>query len=105
MSDEPDKFYQAFPLSVRCESQDQIVYVACPRGARFGDVRKTLATILERPFLGVNLAPDTEAPSGSAATPYNGDSLVEGEEAFDDGVISRARILVRNRAGDGWELE
>lgn len=51
------RLHDEFPLLVRCESSDTVVFVACPRGGRYGDVRKTLAGLLQRPFATTHIAP------------------------------------------------
>lgn len=61
----PDRLND-FPLCVKCVSSDATVFVACPLPCRYGDVRKTLATILQCPFATINIGPieeDLETPS------------------------------------------
>lgn len=91
------KLFQDFAHSVRCESSTTIVFVACPKGGRYGDVRKTLAGLLQRPFNSIHIAP----PDGNAAVPFDDDQVVESPE---NEVILQARILKATEQGD-WVFE
>ncbi|KAG5472904.1 hypothetical protein GH5_02871 [Leishmania sp. Ghana 2012 LV757] len=91
------KLFQDFACSVRCESKNTVVFVACPKGGRYGDVRKTLAGLLQRPFNSVHVAP----PVGDFAVPLDDDQVVEPTE---NEVIVPARILKATEQG-GWEFE
>lgn len=104
-----DKLYQDFPVAVRCESADTVVFVVVPRGARYGDVRKTLGALTQRPYasihigpipqLGSQLAPKKTAP-GTEITPFNVDETVPEQNS---GML-RAQILARNSEGT-WVAE
>ncbi|KAG5498804.1 hypothetical protein JKF63_03093 [Porcisia hertigi] len=91
------KLFKDFACSVRCESKNTVVFVACPKGGRYGDVRKTLAGLLQRPFNSVHVA----AAIGDFAVPLDDDQVVkpEGNE-----VIVPARILRATEQGE-WEFE
>eukprot|EP00796_Vickermania_ingenoplastis_P006048 gene6048-4349_t len=73
----PDKLTD-FPLCVKCVSSHTTVFVACPLQCRYGDVRKTLATLLHRPFASVNIAPMED--DRDHAGPFPGDAPVPQEE-------------------------
>lgn len=91
------KLFQDFACSVRCESTHTIVFVACPKGGRYGDVRKTLAGLLQRPFTSVHIAPqDVTTPQ-----PFDDDRVVE---SADNEVIIPARILKATDHGE-WAFE
>ncbi|EPY31582.1 hypothetical protein STCU_03383 [Strigomonas culicis] len=96
-----EKFHLEYPVSFRCESSDTIVFVACPRGGRYGDVRKTLAGLLQCPFGTINIAP-TEADASGAqrvnttAIPFKDADLVP-EQLY--GTIVEAHILHLNSDG------
>lgn len=91
------KLFHDFACSVRCESSNTIVFVACPKGGRYGDVRKTLAGLLQRPFTSVHIAP----PDVTAPLPFDDDRVVE---SSDNEVIVPARILKSTEQGD-WAFE
>ncbi|KAK7195468.1 hypothetical protein NESM_000474100 [Novymonas esmeraldas] len=91
------KLFQDFVCSVRCESKNTVVFVACPKGGRYGDVRKTLAGLLQRSFSSVHVG----RPVGDLAVPFDDDQVVEPAE---NEVIVPARILKATENGS-WELE
>lgn len=91
------KLFQDFACSVRCESSTTIVFVACPKGGRYGDVRKTLAGLLQRPFNSIHIAP----PHSNAPVPFDDDRVVE---SADNEVIVLARILKTTEQGE-WNFE
>ncbi|CCW61548.1 unnamed protein product [Phytomonas sp. EM1] len=100
-----DELYQDFPFAIRCESSDTVVFVPFPRGARYGDVRKTLAGLLERPFLTTSIAPyPADGPRsiapGTVLTPFVDSDVI----VVDDGPILRAHILTPNGSGE-WVTE
>lgn len=104
-----DKLYQDFPIAIRCESTDTVVFVAVPVGARYGDVRKTLGALINRPYASVNIGPFPEAnsprgwkksPAGTVVMPFNPDQDVVDYNQE----MLRAQILVRNEAGE-WVAE
>lgn len=99
-----DKLYQDFPQAVRCESSEAVIFVAIPNGARCGDVRKTLAGILVRPYSSINIAPfppqltpEDMPQSGIPAIPYDENDYVPDSV----NALLRAQILMRDDAG-GW---
>lgn len=48
---------EKFPCCARCIGRDTHVLVACPQDCRFGDVRKSLAALLNMPFSAINISP------------------------------------------------
>lgn len=79
------------------------MFVACPRGGRYGDVRKTLAALLQRPFTSISIAPKapaTIAPTSQPVVPFEDSDLVP----EDKGTILTVRIVGRSEPGD-WVLE
>lgn len=91
------KLFQDFACSVRCESKSTVAFIACPKGGRYGDVRKTLAGLLQRSFNSVHVGPAV----GDIAVPFDDDKVVK---PADNEVIVPARILKATELG-GWEFE
>ncbi|KAL7696544.1 hypothetical protein N2W54_006270 [Lotmaria passim] len=91
------KLFHDFACSVRCESSTTIVFVACPKGGRYGDVRKTLAGLLQRPFNSIHIGP----PLGKTPEPFDDDQVVE---SSNNEVIIEARILKATEQGE-WVVE
>ncbi|CCW68150.1 unnamed protein product [Phytomonas sp. Hart1] len=99
-----DELYQDFPFAMRCESSDTVVFVPFAKGARYGDVRKTLAALLGRPFLTTGIASyplgSPRIASGTVTIPFVDTDEVE----VDDGPIMRAHILTKLDSGE-WATE
>ncbi|CAD2217959.1 hypothetical protein AGDE_04243 [Angomonas deanei] len=99
---ENDNLREHYPISVKCNGSDAVVFVSCPRGGRFGDVRKTLAGLLQRPFHTINIAPHSpEYVINRPIEPYDSAELVP-EDRY--GTIIEASTLKLNDAGE-WVLE
>lgn len=62
-----------FPCCARCTGKGLHVLVACPKECCFGDVRKTLAALINTPFSCVNIGPlgndDLRNPSKDGVFP------------------------------------
>lgn len=72
--------------------------MACPKGGRYGDVRKTLAGLLQRPFAEVAIAANR---TSDVPQLLDNDELVPVESG--DSIIM-ARILKHNEKGV-WVFE
>lgn len=91
-----------FPFCAKCTGKDLVVFVACPPKCRFGDVRKTLAALLNTPFSSINIGPhggdtvlSTTYPSGI----FPGDDLVPWEMSLKGSGELGLVILKRDNEG------
>lgn len=93
-----------FPNCAKCTGDDLVVFVACPEKCRFGDVRKTLAAILNTPFASINLGPhgsDTVLGTSYPSGIFPGDDLVPWEKSPKGSGEFVLAILKRDSEG-GW---